>query len=202
MPRLPDHLEPNFLLRAYAAGIFPMADHHGGISWYAPDPRAILEHDDFKVSRSLRARLRRRDFTVRFDTAFEAVMRACAEPRPDDHGTWINEEFVEVYSLLNRHGFAHSVEAWRDERLVGGLYGVHIGGAFMGESMFSRETDASKVCLATLVERLRDQGFALHDVQFLTPHLHTMGAREIPRAEYETRLGAAISLDCTFGPAT
>jgi leucyl/phenylalanyl-tRNA---protein transferase len=202
VPRLPDHLEPNFLLRAYAAGIFPMADHHGGVSWYAPDPRAILEHDDFKVSRSLRARLRRRDFTVRVDTAFAAVMRACAAPRPGEYGTWISEEFVDVYSLLHRHGFAHSVEAWREERLVGGLYGVHIGGAFMGESMFSRETDASKVCLAALVERLRGQGFALHDVQFLTPHLQTMGAREVPRAEYERRLGAAIDLDRSFGPAT
>jgi leucyl/phenylalanyl-tRNA---protein transferase len=199
VPRLPEHLEPNFLLRAYAAGIFPMADQEGRLSWYAPDPRAILEHDDFKLSRSLRARIRRRSFTIRFDTVFEAVMRACAAPRRDDPGTWISEEFVKVYTVLHRHGFAHSVEAWRDGLLVGGLYGVSIGGAFMGESMFSRETDASKVCLAGLVERLQTRGFVLHDVQFLTPHLHAMGAREIRRADYERRLAAAIIRDCTFG---
>ena len=132
-------------------------------------------------------------------TDFEAVMRACAAPRRDDPGTWISEEFVEVYTLLHRHGFAHSVEAWRDGLLVGGLYGVSIGGAFMGESMFSRETDASKVCLAGLVERLQTRGFVLHDVQFLTPHLHAMGACEIRRADYERRLGAAVAMDCTFG---
>jgi leucyl/phenylalanyl-tRNA---protein transferase len=199
VPRLPEHLEPTFLLRAYAAGIFPMADHEGRVSWYAPDPRAVLEHQDFRLSRSLRARIRRGWFTIRFDTAFEAVMRACAAPRQHDPGTWISEEFVEVYTLLHRHGFAHSVEAWRDGRLVGGLYGVSIGGAFMGESMFSRESDASKVCLARLVERLRTRGFVLHDVQFLTPHLQSMGAREIRRADYERRLGAAIAMDCTFG---
>ncbi|MGH2345485.1 MAG: leucyl/phenylalanyl-tRNA--protein transferase [Chloroflexota bacterium] len=199
MPRLPDHLEPNFVLRAYAAGIFPMADHEGRVSWYAPDPRAVLEHQDFRLSRSLRTRIRRGEFAICVDTAFEAVMRACAAPRHDDPGTWISEEFIEVYTLLHRHGFAHSVEAWRDGKLVGGLYGVSIGGAFMGESMFSRATDASKICLAGLVERLQVRGFTLHDVQFLTPHLQRMGAREIRRADYERRLGAAVGMNCTFG---
>ncbi len=199
MVRLPDHLEPNFLLRAYAAGIFPMADERGQISWYSPDPRAIIEHADLRVSRSLRARIRRGDFTVRFDGAFEAVMRACAAPRGDETGTWINEEFIQVYTILHRHGFAHSVEAWRAGRLAGGLYGVSIGGAFMGESMFSRETDASKVCLVALVERLQARGYTLHDTQFLTPHLERLGAREIPCDEYLSRLEAAIALPCTFG---
>lgn len=198
MVRLPDRLEPNFLLRAYAAGIFPMADEHGRISWYSPDPRAVLEHADLRVSRSLRARIRQAQFTLRFDSAFEAVMRGCAAPRGDDAGTWINDEFIRVYTILHRHGFAHSVEAWRDGRLVGGLYGVSIGGAFMGESMFSVETDAAKVCLVALVERLKTRGYVLHDTQFLTPHLARLGVREIPRAEYLQRLSAAIALACRF----
>src|SRR6185437_653361 len=168
------------------------------VSWYAPDPRAILEHDHFRISRSLRARIRSGFFTIRFNTAFDRVMRECAAPRPDEEGTWISEEFIQVYTLLHRHGFAHSVEAWRDERLVGGLYGVSIGAAFMGESMFSRERDASKVCLAALVERLRARGFLLHDVQFLTPHLACLGATEIRRADYERRLTAATAVPCTL----
>jgi leucyl/phenylalanyl-tRNA--protein transferase len=195
---LPDRLEPSFLVRAYAAGIFPMADERGRISWYAPDPRAILEHDDLRVSRSLRAAVRGDRFTIQVDTAFEAVMRGCAAPRSDDMGTWINEEFIRTYCLLHRHGFAHSVEAWQDGELVGGLYGVGIGAAFMGESMFSRRTDASKVCLVALVERLRTRGFLLHDLQFLTPHLERLGARLIPRHEYQRRLGEALQKSCAF----
>jgi len=198
VPSLPDHLEPNFLLRAYAAGIFPMAGEDGRVSWYAPEPRAILEHDHFRISRSLRARIRSRYFTIRFDTAFTRVMRECAAPRPGEAGTWISGEFIQVYTLLHQHGFAHSVEAWRDERLVGGLYGVSIGAAFMGESMFSREPDASKVCLAALVERLEARGFLLHDVQFLTPHLASLGAKEIRRRDYERRLAAAVAVPCTL----
>lgn len=196
--RLPDRLDPEFLIRAYAAGIFPMADERGAISWYAPDPRAILEHERLHVSRSLRAVLRHGLFQIRIDTAFEPVMRACAAPRPDEHGTWISEEFVACYGVLHRAGFAHSVEAWQDETLVGGLYGVSIGGAFMGESMFSRVANASKVCLVALVERLRARGYRLHDVQFLTPHLASMGACEISRAAYQRRLRRAIVLPCSF----
>lgn len=196
--RLPERLEPNFLLRAYAAGIFPMADHRGRISWYAPDPRAILEHDRLHVSRSLRAVLRRGWFEIRVDTCFERVMRECAAPRGDEDGTWISDEFIWCYGVLHTHGFAHSVEAWRDGRLVGGLYGVSIGAAFMGESMFSREPDASKVCLVSLVERLRARGYQLHDTQFLTPHLAHMGAAVVSRAEYERRLALAVATPCRF----
>ncbi len=198
--RLPDHLDSAFLLRAYASGIFPMGDEDGTVSWYAPDPRAVLEHDDLRVSRSLRATIRSGRFTVRVSTAFEDVMRACAAPRRGEEGThtWITEEFVRVYGVLHDHGFAHSVEAWREGRLAGGLYGVCIGAAFMGESMFSRETDASKVCLAALAERLRERGFLLHDTQFLTPHLERLGARLIPRDEYERRLAHAITVPCRF----
>lgn len=187
-------LDPAILLRAYASGIFPMADQRGQIDWYAPDPRAIIEHDNFRRSRSLRATIRRGIYTVRMDTAFEAVMRVCA----DRDETWINEEFVRAYTTLYRAGFAHSVEAWRDDRLVGGLYGVSIGGAFFGESMFSHATDASKVCLAALVDRLIAHGFVLHDVQFITPHLASLGATVISRALYEQRLAQAIRLPCTF----
>ncbi len=175
-----------------------MGDDEGNISWYAPDPRAVLEHDDLYVSRSLRAVIRSERFRVRFSTAFEDVMRACAAPRSDEHGSWITEEFVATYTALHEAGYAHSVEAWRDGRLAGGLYGVSIGGAFMGESMFSRESNASKVCLVALVERLRERDYVLHDTQFLTPHLERMGASLIPRAVYERRLRAAIVRPCRF----
>lgn len=193
---LPDRLDPNFVLNAYAHGIFPMADDDGSISWYAPDPRGIIEHDDLRVSRSLRSVIRSGRYTIRFSTAFEAVMRACAMPRGDGAGAWISAEFIDVYTTLHRYGFAHSVEAWREGRLVGGLYGVSIGGAWMGESMFSRERDASKVCLVALVERLRERGYVLHDTQFVTPHLARLGAREIPRVAYERRLARAIAMPC------
>lgn len=175
-----------------------MADAAGTISWYSPDPRAVLEHDDFHVSRSLRARLRQHYFEIRVDTAFAAVMRACAAPRAAEDGTWINDEFIETYSALHGMGLAHSVEAWRDDCLVGGLYGVSIGAAFMGESMFSRLPDASKVCLAALVERLKTRGYTLHDTQFLTPHLATLGARLIPRRTYLARLRAALYTHASF----
>jgi leucyl/phenylalanyl-tRNA--protein transferase len=196
--RLPDRLEPSFLIRAYASGIFPMADEWGRISWYAPDPRAILEHDDLRIGRSLRAAIRGARFEIRFNTAFEAVMRGCAAPRGDGAGTWISEEFIWAYGVLYRHGFAHSVEAWQEGELVGGLYGVGIGAAFMGESMFSRRSDASKLCLVALVERLRARGFALHDVQFLTPHLARLGATQIPRHAYLRRLEEATQQNCSF----
>jgi leucyl/phenylalanyl-tRNA--protein transferase len=192
--RRAEPLDPGFLLRAYAAGIFPMADASGHVDWYAPDPRAIIEHHDFRRSRSLRATLRRGTFEVRIDSAFEAVMRACAD-RPQ---TWLNEEFIRAYTMLHRAGYAHSVEAWRDGQLVGGLYGVAVGAAFCGESMFSRATDASKVCLAALVDRLSSRGFLLHDVQFITPHLASLGATLIPRAEYERRLARALEHPCPF----
>ena len=171
-----------------------MADQRGDIHWYAPDPRAILEHDNLHVSRSLRATIRKGIYEVRVDTAFELVMRRCAERKE----TWINEALIASYTGLHLAGLAHSVEAWRDGVLAGGLYGVALRGAFMGESMFSRATDASKVCLVALVEHLNARGYILHDTQFLTPHLARLGATEIPRSVYEQRLKEALRLNCTW----
>ena len=193
--RKPEPLDPIMVVNAYAQGIFPMADERGRISWYAPDPRAILEHESLHVSRSLRSTLRKGLYTIRMDSAFEQVMRSCASCTGRSE-TWINEEFIKTYTLLHRHNLAHSVEAWRNGKLVGGLYGVALGGAFMGESMFSIATDASKVCLVALVEHLKARGYILHDTQFLTPHLASLGVIEIPRIEYEMRLRQAITLKC------
>ncbi len=178
-----------------------MADEAGRIHWLAPDPRAIIELNAFKVSRSLRAVRRRRVFRVTINSAFEEMTEACAE-RPE--GTWISKEIKAAYTLLHRLGHAHSVEAWKEDELVGGLYGVTIGGAFFGESMFHRVTDASKVALTVLVERMRDRGYSLLDIQFMTEHLRQFGAREIPRREYERRLGAAVRQPCSFvdGPGS
>jgi leucyl/phenylalanyl-tRNA---protein transferase len=189
-------LTPEGVLLAYRHGIFPMADERSGeVLWFRPDPRAIIPLDGFHVSRSLARTLRRALFEIRVDTAFEGVMRGCADRT---EGTWISERFIEVYASLHEAGHAHSVEAWRDGRLVGGTYGVALGGAFMAESMFHRETDASKVALAALVSRLQKRGFMLLDVQYLTPHLESLGAVEITRREYERRLEQAVSLPCTF----
>ena len=187
-------LDPIVVINAYAQGIFPMADDEGNINWYAPDPRAILEHENLHISRSLRATLCKGIYEVRMDTAFELVMRWCAAREE----TWINEAFVTTYTRLHYAGLAHSVEAWKDGELVGGLYGVSLAGAFMGESMFSRATDASKVCLVALVEHLKARGYVLHDTQFLTPHLATLGVTEIPRKVYERRLREALRLNCTW----
>lgn len=192
--RVPETLDPRIVVSAYTQGIFPMADESGRIHWYAPDPRAILEHDNLHVSRSLRATIRKGIYEIRMDSAFEQVMRGCAER--DE--TWINETFISTYTYLHRIGLAHSVEAWKDGVLAGGLYGVALGGAFMGESMFSRSRDASKVCLVALVEHLKVRGYALHDTQFTTPHLETLGVTEIPRYVYEQRLREALQLPCTW----
>src|SRR5215469_12707674 len=190
----PEPLDPILVLNAYAQGIFPMADHTGKIRWYAPDPRAILEHENLNISRSLRATLRKKTYQVSIDANFEAVMRCCAEREE----TWINESFISTYTQLHYAGFAHSVEAWKDGQLIGGLYGVSLGGAFMGESMFSRATGASKVCLVALVEHLKARGYVLHDVQFWTPYLASLGVTEIPRKHYERRLRAALRLECSW----
>ena len=187
-------INPIMVINAYAQGIFPMADADGSIYWYAPDPRAILEHKNLHVSRSLRATIRKGIYEVRMDTAFEEVMRCCASREE----TWINEVFIETYTQLHNAGLAHSIEAWKDGLLVGGLYGVALRGAFMGESMFSHATDASKVCLVTLVEHLKSRGYVLHDTQFWTPHLETLGVTEIPRSDYERRLGEALRLNCKW----
>ncbi|MER3419401.1 MAG: leucyl/phenylalanyl-tRNA--protein transferase [Chloroflexota bacterium] len=195
MTAAPQALTPDLLVRAYCVGFFPMADsRRGHIRWYSPDPRAVIPLDTFHVPRSLRRTMRRGRFDVRVNRAFGAVIRACAD-RPE---TWISDEIVRAYEDLHALGLAHSVETWQEERLVGGLYGVALGGAFFGESMFSRVTDASKVALVALVERLRARGFTLLDTQFLTPHLARFGAVEIARAEYLRRLAAALEQECRF----
>ena len=192
--RKQEPLDPIMTINAYAQGIFPMADRYGRIRWYAPDPRAVLEHENLHISRSLHATIRKGIYDVSMDTAFETVMRCCA----DREETWINETFIHTYTQLHNAGFAHSVEAWKNGKLVGGLYGVALGGAFMGESMFSTMTNASKVCLVALVEHLRARGFVLHDTQFLTPHLASLGVTEIPRSLYEQRLREALRLECRW----
>jgi leucyl/phenylalanyl-tRNA--protein transferase len=168
----------------------------GPIYWHSPDPRAIIPIDAFHVSRSLRQVLRRRVFVVTFNTSFERVIRACAE-RPE---TWISEEIIRIYTELHRRGYAHSLETWRAGALVGGLYGVSIGAAFFGESMFSREPNASKFALVALVKRLKEQGFVLLDSQFMNEHLRQFGAVEVPREEYLRLLHGAIQFQCVFHP--
>jgi len=180
-------LEPGTVLDAYRRGLFPMrAD--GMLAWWSPDPRGVIPLNGFHVSRSLRPARSR--FEIRVDTSFEAVMRACADPRRP-HG-WIDETFVFAYTRLHDLGWAHSVEAWCDGELAGGLYGLRIGGLFAGESMFHRVTDASKVACWATVELLRIDGAQLFDVQWTTPHLCTLGAVDLPRGEYLLRLAAAI----------
>lgn len=181
------------LVSGYASGVFPMAGRDGRVRWYRPDPRAILPLEGFHVPTSLRRVVRRGRFAISTDRSFEAVIRACAEPAPLREETWISEEIVEAYVRLHEASMAHSVEA-RDDAgaLVGGLYGVSLGGAFFGESMFSRATDASKVALVHLVERLRAGGFVLLDVQFKTDHLGRFGVIDVSRSEYERRLAVAL----------
>lgn len=193
MPR--QRLTAELVVRGYAAGAFPMADADGDIGWFSPDPRGVFELDSFHVPATLRKTVRRGAFEIRVNTAFADVMAACAD-RSD--GTWISSEIIAVYVELHRRGLAHSVESWRDGRLAGGLYGVTLGGAYFGESMFYRATDASKVALVALMQRLRERGFVLVDTQWLTPHLERFGAVEIPREEYLRRLAAALALERRF----
>ncbi|MCA9939873.1 MAG: leucyl/phenylalanyl-tRNA--protein transferase [Anaerolineales bacterium] len=193
------HLDPHQLLHAYTRGIFPMA-HNGRVYWHDPHPRAILPLEALHVSRSLQRTIKKGTFTLSRNAAFAAVMRACARPAPGRESTWISEDFVTAYSELHRWGLAHSVEVWQEERLVGGLYGVAIHGLFAGESMFSAERDASKVALVHLVSHLRERGFTLFDVQFMTEHLRRLGAIEIPRRAYHQRLAAALKVPAYFQP--
>lgn len=186
-------LTPALILEAYAKGIFPM-DEDGARGWFSPDPRAVIPLDGLHVSRRLARTIRQGRFEVRFDTDFAGVVRGCA--RPD--GTWISEQIFEAYLALHREGPAHSVECWRDGKLAGGTYGVRVGAAFMAESKFHVVRDASKVVLAALVERLRERGFELLDVQYLTPHLARLGAVAIPRREYLRRLRAALARSPAF----
>ena len=187
------------LVTAYGSGWFPMATD-GEIRWYSPDPRGILPLDAVHIPRRLARVARSGRFRIEVDRAFVDVIRACAadDRDPLDPGTWINNEIIESYTALHEEGIAHSVETWLDDRLVGGLYGVALRGAFFGESMFHRETDASKVALIALVERLRARGYALLDTQWVTPHLEQFGALEIPREDYLRRLERSLRLDCTF----
>jgi leucyl/phenylalanyl-tRNA--protein transferase len=188
-------IDPQFLLTAYCSGYFPMADPKTGeIGWYSPDPRAIFPLEGLKIPRSLKLTIKKGIFQVKIDTRFEEVMRGCAER--DE--TWISEEIIRSYVRLHDLGYGHSVETWKDGRLVGGLYGVTVGGAFFGESMFSAERDASKVTLVFLVERMKARGFQLLDTQYITPHLARFGATEIPKGEYLKKLEVAITKECAF----
>ena len=172
-----------------------MADSlYGKIHWYSPDPRAILPLDSFKISRSLKQTIKKKIFDIRFNTAFEKVIRNCS----DRNETWISEEIVQSYFELHKLGYAHSIESWHKDKLVGGLYGVALGGAFFGESMFSLMKDASKVALVALVERLSQNGFKLLDSQYITPHLKKLGAIEISRMEYLEKLKFAKSIQAFF----
>lgn len=190
----------DLLLAAYASGWFPMADDEGQLSWYSPDPRGIIPLESFHVPARLRRVIRRGPFRIQVDTVFEQVIRACAEAErgPGESGTWISEEIVESYVALHELGYAHSVEAWQADALVGGLYGVALRGAFFGESMFHRVTDASKVALAALVDHLRARGFLLLDTQWVTPHLEQFGAIEIPRSDYLHLLERSLKRQATF----
>jgi leucyl/phenylalanyl-tRNA---protein transferase len=188
-------LDPEFVVAAYCAGYFPMAESRTGpISWFSPDPRAIIPLDGFRIPRSLRQSMRKGMYEVRTDAACAEVIRACAEREE----TWISEEIIQVYARLHERGVVHSVESWQEGRLLGGLYGVSIGGAFFGESMFSRARDASKVALVSLVSRLRERGYLLLDTQFINNHVLQFGAREIPREQYLKLLARALTVETSF----
>jgi leucyl/phenylalanyl-tRNA--protein transferase len=192
-------LDPETLLSAYAQGIFPMADRDGSVRFYTADPRGVVPLDErFHIPGTLRQLLKKNPppFALRINYDFPSTMRACMQARPE--GTWINEDLVAAYTRLHELGFAHSVEAWHEGALVGGLYGVTMGGAFFGESMFHRKTDASKVALVHLVSRLRERNFELLDSQATTNHLRRFGAIDIPAAEYLVRLRRALTRHCEF----
>lgn len=180
-----------WLLAAYRSGVFPwFDDDRGPILWWSPDPRAVLFPKEIRTSRRLARRIRNGGFTVTFDRAFGEVVKGCAAPRANASGTWITARMQRAYQRLHRSGYAHSCEVWLEDRLAGGVYGVSLGGMFFGESMFFREPDASKIALVKLVEQIDRWGFSLLDCQVMNPHLKSLGAREIPRAEFLERLAA------------
>ncbi len=187
------NLSPTRLLEAYRHGIFPWFSEGEPVLWWSPDPRMVLFPGEFKVSHSLRKTLHKARYEVRADSAFEHVMRACAAPRRSASGTWIHDEMIAAYTQLHRMGYAHSVETWIDGELAGGLYGIALGRMFFGESMFSRKTDASKIALAHLCAQLAKWNFGMIDCQMNTPHLSSLGAREIPRKEFIARLQDLIN---------
>lgn len=196
----PLDLTPDMLLRAYAIGVFPMAEDREDpdLFWIDPRMRGIIPFEDFHVPRRLKRMVRKMSLQVTFDTEFEAVMEGCAEATDRRPRTWINDKILTLYTSLHRMNHAHSVEVWQEGELVGGLYGVSLGGAFFGESMFSRQRDASKIALVYLVARLVRGGFTLLDSQFVTRHLENFGAVEIPRATYRSLLAESITVDADF----
>ena len=187
-------IDPDLLLQGYQLGVFPMAMNDDSIEWFSPDPRAVLPLEDFHVPHALRRLARRKPFEITIDKAFSAVIQACAERE----NTWINRDIIDSYTRLHELGHAHSVEAWKENRLAGGLYGVAVGGAFFGESMFHRVTDASKIALVALVEHLRARKFVLLDTQWLTPHLQQFGGIQISRSNYLRLLRRAVDLPRGF----
>jgi leucyl/phenylalanyl-tRNA--protein transferase len=193
-------LTPDLIVRAYEAGVFPMAEDASSpdLFWVSPEQRGILPLDGFKISKSLRKTLRKHEFSVHVDTDFPAVIEGCATAGSDRGSTWINPTIRRLYGALFNRGQAHTVEVWDGEELVGGLYGLALGAAFFGESMFHRRTDASKIALAHLVERLNAGGFTLLDTQFVTDHLRSLGGVEIPREDYEGRLVDALARKGNF----
>jgi leucyl/phenylalanyl-tRNA---protein transferase len=196
----PTVIRSDLLISAYTRGWFPMAGEDGVTRWYSPDPRGIIPLDEFHVAARLGRVVRSGRFDIQIDRAFAEVIRACADADrdPGDPGSWISEEIEESYLALHEAGVAHSVEAWQEGTLVGGLYGVALGGAFFGESMFHRVTDASKVALVALVDRLRARGYVLLDTQWVTDHLKQFGAREVPRSYYLQLLDRSLQLPCEF----
>lgn len=192
-----DRISSSRLLTAYRRGIFPWYSDQQPVLWWSPDPRMVLFPDEFRMPRSLAKRLRRRDYEIRLDSAFAEVMRECSKPRSEDAGTWITEEMIAAYCELHRLGYAHSVETWIDGKLAGGLYGVSLGRAFYGESMFARVSDASKIAFAHLVRQLSRWQFGLIDCQMNTAHLARFGAREITRAEFSLKLTELVNYPIT-----
>ncbi|HEX7501480.1 MAG TPA: leucyl/phenylalanyl-tRNA--protein transferase [Polyangia bacterium] len=190
-------LHPEVLEQAYRMGVFPWSSEPA-VTWWCPDPRAIFELAAFRQSRSLRKRIRQSDWTFHIDRDFEGTIKRCAEPTAERPETWITADFVASYCELHRRGKAHSVEVYEGGEAVGGLYGVSMGGFFGGESMFRRRDDASKAALGHLISHLRDRGFTLLDAQVMNPHLASLGARDISRAEFLRRLGEALALPVTF----
>jgi leucyl/phenylalanyl-tRNA---protein transferase len=196
----PSVIPVDLLVSAYTHGWFPMAGEDAVIRWYSPDPRGIIPLDSFHVPSRLARVIRSGRFDVRIDESFSEVIQACAESErdPDDSGSWISDEIAASYRALHAAGIAHSVETWRGGQLVGGLYGVALGGAFFGESMFYRATDASKVALVALVDRLRERGYRLLDTQWVTEHLTQFGAVEVPRSKYLRLLADSLRVSCQF----
>lgn len=205
MSQTPESISPQLLLGAYCQGYFAMADGPDGeLGWYRPDPRCVqpfLDDDPlggFRVRRSLAKRCRNAGYLTTTNLRFDEVIRACALPRSDDNGVWLSEQLIELYQQLHRAGFAHSIETWHGDQLIGGLYGVAIGAAFFGESMFSRRPDASQVAYVSLINRLRRGGFQLLDVQFSNPHLEQFGVIEIPGDDYLALLGDALTRETNW----